>query len=86
MKTLVMDCYEVIESYDRDTSHVAFVSSVTLAETLVAQQKGYRSYQPYKKTIVVFETMEEIDENSVKNIRKAALAKLTPREIEVLGL
>ena len=86
MKTFEMNCYEVIESYDRDSSHIAFVSCEYLAAELVAKQKGYRSYAPYKKTITVFDTMEEIEENSVRNIRKAALAKLTPKEIEILGL
>jgi len=86
MKTFEMDCFEVTESYDRDSRHFSFVSSRSLAESLVGKSKGYRSIREYKKTITIFDTMEEIEENSVSNIRKVALAKLTSKEREVHGL
>jgi hypothetical protein len=86
MKIFEMDCYEITESYDRDSSHIAYVSNPTLAQALVDKQKGYRSYHPYKRIIRVFDTMEEIEANSRENLRKSALAKLTASEIEALGL
>lgn len=86
MKTFEMDCFEVTESYDRDTTHIAFVSSRSLAISIQQISKAYRSVKEYKKTITIFDTMEEVEANTVNNIRKSALAKLTPKEREVLGL
>lgn len=86
MKKFEIDCFEVTESYDRDSKHVAFVSTVALAEKLVATQKGYRSYQAYKKTILIFETQEDIETYSRENLRKSGLAKLTSEERQALGL
>ena len=86
MKKFEICCYEVIESYDRDSKHVAFVSTVELAEKLVAEQKGYRSYQAYKKTILIFESQEDIESYSKENLRKTGLSKLTAEEKQALGL
>lgn len=86
MKQFIMDCYEITESYDRDSQHIAFVSNPSLAQKVVDKQKGYRSYRPYKKIITIFETAEEMEENSKQNLRKSALSKLTPAEIDALGI
>ena len=82
-----MDCYEVIESYDRDTSHIAFVSSESLAREVVNSRDAcYRSFHPYKKSITIFESMEEIQTTSKENLIKSALSKLTANERSALGL
>jgi hypothetical protein len=88
MKQFVIDCYEVSESDGggMHSNHVAFVSSKTLADHLVAVGHGRRSAQPYKKVITVFDTLDEIEENSKANLRKSALAKLTVAEQQALGL
>lgn len=86
MKQFEMDCYEVTESYDRDTTHIAYVSNPTLAQALVDKSKGYRSYRAYKRVITVFDTMEEIELNSQENLRKSGLAKLSAAERAALGL
>lgn len=39
-----------------------------------------------KQTLTIFDDLHEVEENSYKNIRKRAIAKLTPMEREVLGL
>ena len=86
MKRFEMDCYEVTESYDRDSTHIAYVSNTTLANNLVNKSAGYRSFREYKRVITIYDTMEEIEANSVANLRKSALAKLSEAEKKALGL
>lgn len=88
MKQFEMDCYEVQEADGGGmySNHLAFVSSLSLAETLVNKSKGWRSHKPYKKLITIFDTMEEIEANSKSNLRKAGLAKLSRAEKDALGL
>lgn len=86
MKQYIIDCYKVTESYDRDYHTVALVSNSSLAQQLVDKQKGCRSYSEHKRTITIFESMEEIIANSKENLIKSAKAKLTPAEREALGI
>lgn len=86
MKRYEIDCYEVTESYDRDSQHIAYVSNPTLAQALVDKSKGYRSYHAYKRTITIFDTAEEIDSAKQENLRKSGLAKLSAEERHALGL
>ena len=88
MKTFEMDCFEVTESEGDGvrSRHVAFVSNQALADTLVDRQAGWRNVTPYKKLLVVFDTIEEFDANTKEALRKTALAKLSPAEREALGL
>lgn len=39
-----------------------------------------------RKTITVFDSLEEKEANSVANLRKSAFAKLTPQERDAIGL
>jgi hypothetical protein len=88
MKQFEMDCYEVLEADGGGISdnHVCYVSSIPVAEALVALSKGYRRYRKYNKLHTIFDTVEEIEANSKANLRKSALAKLTNLEREALGL
>ena len=88
MKQFEMDCYEVTETDGGGmrSNHVAFVSSLTLANDMVAKSKGWRSHSKYTKLITIFDTLEEIESNSKEALRKSALAKLTNLEIQALGL
>lgn len=88
MKQFVMDCFEVTEADGggMHSNHVAYVSNKELADQLVDKSAGWRSVNPYKKVITVFDTMEEIEANSKANLRKSALAKLTAAEREALGV
>jgi hypothetical protein len=88
MKIFEMDCYEVRETDGGGmrTDHIMYCSTRTLAEEVANHVKGWRSVNAYKKTIKVFDTIEEVDENSVANLRKSAIAKLTAAEREALGL
>jgi len=40
----------------------------------------------HKKTLVIYDTLEDYKENSVEALKKKALAKLTPEEKYTLGL
>lgn len=88
MKTFEMDCFEVreLDCDDRSDHHVAFVSTKALADELIGKQSGWRSSQPYKKVLTVFESMEEYQANTTASLKKAALAKLTMAEKQALGL
>ncbi len=81
-----MDCIEISDqgrSLGAD-KHVAFVSDNHLANQ-ITKQLGYGVSRPCKKTIVVFETIEEYN-NSVKDdLIKKALTKLTDEERKALG-
>ncbi len=68
------------------SNHLMYVSSVELADKVVAKSKGWRTVSKYTKLITIFDTMEEIEANSKANLRKSALAKLTNLEKEALGL
>ena len=88
MKQFEIDCFEVREADGGGISdnHVCYVSSEVLAELIVSEQKGYRSYRKYAKTLTIFDTIGEVEANSKANLRKSALAKLTNLEKEALGL
>lgn len=88
MKIFEMDCFEVREtdSGGMHSNHIMYCSTQTLADKIAARSKGWRNVTAYKKTIKVFDTMEEIEEHSVANLRKSALAKLTAAEKEALGV
>jgi hypothetical protein len=88
MKVFEMDCYEVREADGGGmrTDHIMYCSTRSLAEQVASRVKGWRSVVPYQKNIRIFDTIEEIDENSVANLRKSAIAKLTAAEREALGL
>ena len=82
-----MDCFEVRETDGggMSSNHIMYCATQALADK-VAGQSCWRNVVPYKKTIRIFVTMEEIEEHSVQNLRKSALAKLTTAEREALGL
>lgn len=40
----------------------------------------------HKQVLTIFDDLAEVEENSYKNLRKRAIAKLTPMERDVLGL
>jgi hypothetical protein len=88
MKVFEMDCYEVREtdSGGMRTDHIMYCSTRALVEQIASRAKGWRSVVPYQKNIRIFDTIEEIEENSVSNLRKSALAKLTDAERKALGL
>lgn len=88
MKQFVMDCYEVRETDGggMTSNHIMYCATLALATKIADRSKGWRNATPYKKTITIFDTIEEVEENSVANLRKRGLAKLTAAERTALGL
>lgn len=88
MKTFEMDCFEVRETDGggMSSNHIMYCATQALADKVAGRSKGWRNVVPYKKTIRIFVTMEEIEEHSVQALRKSALSKLTAAEREALGV
>lgn len=86
MKLIEIDCFEVVESYDRESKHIAYTSTKELAQELVSKSKNYRSMIAIKKIFVIFETSEDVTTYSKENLRKSGLAKLSVEERLALGL
>lgn len=84
MKVIEIDCWEVTESYDRDT-HVAFFSEENVAKEF-SEKSPYRSARQYKKTFIICESLEDKANADKETMRQNALAKLTKQERELLGL
>lgn len=74
-----------IDAWDGGDRHdfKAYVSN-TIPDAEI--QKRYRSCQIIPEILTVFDTLDEIEENSVANLRKSAYAKLTPMERKAIGL
>ncbi|HET8685678.1 MAG TPA: hypothetical protein VFM18_03315 [Methanosarcina sp.] len=85
MKVIEIDCWEVTESYDRDYNHVAFFLHEQDAKEF-AKQSCYRSATHFKKTFVICESIADKANADQESMRQAALAKLTKKERELLGL
>lgn len=87
MKLIEIDCYEVTEADGGGLAvkHVAYVNNLALAEEMVAGNH-YRYFHPYQNSITIFDTMDEVEANSVANLRKSGLAKLSRAERKALGL
>lgn len=81
-----IDCFEVKESFDRDSNHIAYTTTQKLAEQIAYKQKNYRSVSAFKKTFIIYESMQDVEDYSLANLRKTGLAKLTSEERKALGL
>lgn len=87
MQRYEIDCFKVVESYDRDSWTIAYASSEHVAKQIAAHKdKNYRHVTTHKQTIVVVDSLEEYLDLKNENLRKAALAKLTDAEKTALGL
>jgi hypothetical protein len=88
MEQCNIDCWEVYESYDRDSTHVAYFATETLANQYISghKNKNYFGKNRYKKTFLIFDSLVEVEEYSKATLRKSALAKLTDLEKDALGI
>lgn len=86
MKKYEIDCFQVTEYFDRDSTHIAYTSTRQLAEKIADKQKNYRTVSTFKKTFVVYETMQDVEDYSLAKLKNSGLAKLTPEERQALGL
>lgn len=87
MKKIEVEFYEVYESYDRDSSTLARFTNLGDAKRLAATSHYYGCHStPTTKTYMIFESYEEYEDFKKDEPRRKALAKLTPKERELLGL
>ena len=78
-----IEYWEVTEDFDRSSTHVASFKSKADADAL----KGKSMYRSVgRRNIIIFESLQDYEENNKAKIRKRAIAKLTPEEREVLGI
>ncbi len=93
MKTIVIDCFELTQpdgagQYDE---HVGFVSSEKEAINWQCSSKSWPgNYKRYQKTITIYDSLEEMIDNSPPKVKARAIEKakkaLTPQELEALGI
>lgn len=95
MKTILIDCWELTQpdgagQYDE---HVGYIASEK--EAINWQKNASRggwpgSYKRYHKVVTVFDSLEEMIDNSPSKLKERAIEKakkaLTPQELEVLGI
>lgn len=78
-----IEYWEVSSCYDRDVTHVANFTNKGDADACVGKDM-YRS--SYRKSITIFDDLQDYEENNRARIRERAIAKLTPEELEALGI
>jgi len=81
MKTI--EYWEVDSCFDRDVTHIGNFSGEATAKFIVEQSKGYRSMT--KRSLTIFDSVEDFENNTREKIRERALAKLTVEERNALG-
>jgi hypothetical protein len=82
MKTI--EYWQVEEGYDRTTTLIGCFTSESIADEVAGgKNNAYRSV--YKKTLTLFDTVEDFENNTREKIRERALAKLTVEERIALG-
>lgn len=80
----VIECWDV-QTWDGGERHNhAFY--LTSAEEKDVYLKKHIHDLAFQKTLVIFDTLAEVEENSQKKVRERALGKLTPLEIKALGI
>lgn len=77
-----IEYWEVSESYDKSETHLANFDNEAAAQELVGNN---RYYSAYKRTVTLFNTVEEYRDNTLEKVRARALAKLTAQERAALG-
>ena len=90
MITFEHEVYEAIVSDDfNSTRTYGYYTDKLLAEEQVKGKSSWGSdgtVRAKKISIVIFETRQDIEDYDNKTAREKALAKLTPAEIEILGI
>jgi hypothetical protein len=80
-----IEYWAVEETYDRDTRIIACFDNAQAAE-LVARSRNnmYRSVS--HRNLTLFDSVLDFENNCREKLRERALAKLTPEELQALGL
>ena len=80
-----IEYWTVEEGYDRITTLIGcFTSELIADEVAGGKNNAYRTV--YKKTLTLFDTVQDFENNTREKIRERALAKLTVEERNALGL
>lgn len=82
-----MNSFEVkrVDLWDGGDRHnFGFYISATVPNDQI--EKTHPHCSIHKQVLTIFDDLAEVEENSYKNLRKKALAKLTPMERDALGL
>lgn len=89
MKVINLDCYELLvpDGGGMSENRAGLVATEELAKQWVSQASGWpRYHRRLLERIVVFDSLQEMEENSIEKRRARALAKLDADDIEVLGI
>jgi hypothetical protein len=80
-----IEYWQVEENYDRDSKEIGNFSSEAVAEEVATRNnKMYRGV--HKRTLTIFDSVEDFEDNTREKIRARALAKLTVDERIALGV
>lgn len=80
-----IEYWVVEEGYDRSNTVIGCFTSETVANQIAGgKNNAYRSV--FKKTLTLFDSAEDFENNTREKIRERALAKLTVEEKTVLGI
>ena len=81
----VIDFWQVDECYDKSVTVIGRFTTEAAARALVQKSNTmYRSV--YRHTIMIFDSVEDFDNNTREKLRERALAKLTREEQIALGI
>lgn len=84
----VVEYWEVRETYfdqrDGYDVSIACFASEEVANIFAENKPNYRVQK--RKTLVVFDSVQDYNNRADERVRKAALAKLTPQERVALGI
>lgn len=89
MKVITIDCFELLvpDGGGISENRVGLVATEELAKQWVSQASGWpRYHRRLSERIVVFDSLQELEENSIEKRRAKALAKLDADDIKVLGI
>ena len=80
-----IEYWEVSSEYDRTSTHIGNFLDEEDAQTVAGGKNSvYKSVA--KRTMFLFESIEDFEENTREKIRARALAKLTIEEKKALGV
>lgn len=84
-KIVDIDCFKVYETDGYTRTKKYYVSSESLAMQL-CHGKNYLGYENHKISYKIYDTLEEIKQGEREAKINAIKAKLTPEELELIGL
>jgi len=80
-----IEYWEASEEYERTSTHIGnFLNEADALEVAGGKNSMYNSVT--RKTMFIFESVEDFQENTREKIRARALAKLTIEEKKALGV